>query len=109
MLQLGDGYVLSPRNPHTAGPFAFGPAASPLRSDSPRASGGQAFAGAAVTVAVTDPKGVRSTLTAKTNGSGNASAKVSVKPKDPSGVYQAQVTASGGGATGQAATSFTIQ
>ena len=72
-------------------------------------SGGQAFAGAAVTVVITDPKGVRNTLTAKTDGSGNASVKVSVKPKDPSGVYQAQVTASGGGVTGQAATSFTVQ
>ena len=72
-------------------------------------SGGQAFAGAAVTVVVTDPKGVRSTLMATADQSGNASVKVSVKPKNPSGVYQAQVTASGGGATGQAATSFTIQ
>lgn len=70
---------------------------------------GQAFAGAAVTVVVTDPKGVRSTLTATADQSGNASVKVSVKPKNPRGVYQAQVTASGGGATGQAATSFTIQ
>jgi hypothetical protein len=72
-------------------------------------AGSQASAGATVSVAVTNPKGVRSTLTATSDGSGNASVKVPVKPKDPTGVYQVQVTATSGGATGQAATSFTIQ
>jgi uncharacterized protein YfaS (alpha-2-macroglobulin family) len=72
-------------------------------------AGSQASAGATVSVAVTNPKGVRSTFTATSDGSGNASVKVPVKPKDPTGVYQVQVTASNGGATGEAATSFTIQ
>jgi hypothetical protein len=72
-------------------------------------AGTSGAAGAAVSIVVTDPKGGQSTINGTADAGGTAILKVSLKPKDPSGVYQVQVTARSGGATGQAATSFTAQ
>jgi Gametolysin peptidase M11/NPCBM-associated, NEW3 domain of alpha-galactosidase len=69
-------------------------------------AGTQAAAGAAVTVVITSPKGVKTTLNATAGADGTVTVKFSLKPKDPSGTYQVQVTANGNGGTGTAATTF---
>ena len=71
-------------------------------------AGGQALAGAAVSVVVTNPQGGRSTLTGTTASNGTATVKFGIKPKDPSGNYQVQATANGSGASGSAVTSFLV-
>jgi gametolysin peptidase M11/alpha-galactosidase-like protein len=72
-------------------------------------NGSLPVSGAAVTVTVTSPTGSVSKLSATTNSSGSASVKYSLKPKDPSGTFNAQVSASAGGVTGTASTSFVMQ
>jgi hypothetical protein len=72
-------------------------------------AGTQAAAGAAVTVVVTSPKGVRKTVSGTTGADGRVTLKFSLRAKDPVGVYQVHATVSRNGATGQATTSFTVQ
>ena len=72
-------------------------------------AGTVAAAGAAITAVVTSPRGDKTTLTATAGADGSATLKFPIKGKQSSGVYQVNVTASSNGATGQAATSFTIQ
>jgi hypothetical protein len=72
-------------------------------------SGSSGVARAAVSITITDPKGTTTTMNGSTDASGHAIFKVSLKPKDPSGTYQVQATATSGGASGQATTSFLVQ
>jgi uncharacterized membrane protein len=72
-------------------------------------AGTVAAAGAAITAVVTSPRGDKTTLGATAGADGSATLKFSIKGKQSSGVYQVNVTASSNGATGQAATSFTVQ
>jgi hypothetical protein len=72
-------------------------------------SGTQAIAGAAVTVVVTKPQGVKTTMTGTTAADGSVTLRFWLSRKDPRGIYQVAATASSNGATGQATTSFTVQ
>jgi len=63
-------------------------------------------AGAAVSAAVTNPKGSITTLSGTTGGDGYVTLKLALKPKDPSGTYQVRVTATAFGVNGQAVTTF---
>jgi hypothetical protein len=72
-------------------------------------SGQSAVANAAVTVEVTKPNGVKSTMTGTTASDGRISFNYPLRPKDPVGTYQAKTTASKDGVTATTITTFVVQ
>jgi hypothetical protein len=72
-------------------------------------SGQSAVANASVTVEVTKPNGVKSTMTGTTAADGTTSFNYPIKPKDPKGTYQVKTNVSKDGATATTTTSFVVQ
>jgi len=71
---------------------------------------GVAVPGASVTVKITRPNSSTASLAATTDANGLATVKLSLKKPDPPGTYQVLSTATiGGGASGQASTTFVVR
>jgi hypothetical protein len=71
-------------------------------------SGGTPVAGATVTFKITPPSGKPSTVSVVTNATGTATYQLRLQPKSPKGVYQVAATASAGGKSASASTSFSV-
>ncbi len=72
-------------------------------------TGTSAASGATVSVSVTDPKGVVTTLTGTTGSAGTASVNYPLRSTSATGTYTVASTSSMGTLSGTAATSFTVK